>query len=99
MDFNVKVALWCGIITSNLVNFFFDRHWVFAYAREMHFFGQLLGFILVVALGAALNYAVSISILSQFAKIAPQIAAVGGVSTAVIFNYFCLRYLVFREEH
>lgn len=97
LGFNVKIALWSGIVTSNLVNFLFDRHWVFAYARDKHLLGQLLGFILVVATGATLNYAISIWLLRQYAKLLPQIAAIGGISTAVIFNYVCLRYLVFRE--
>jgi putative flippase GtrA len=93
-----RIALMAGIAFSTLINFFGDRILVFAYARKGKLFAQLIGFFGVCFCGAAINYYVSLALLVQFEWLIPQIALIGGILVATVFNYLCLRYLVFRQH-
>lgn len=97
IEVNVETSVALGIITSAIINFIFDRHLVFSYARNNSIICQLLGFTLVCTLGAFINYKVSMAFLSHFSWIVPQFAVVLGAIAAVVFNYLGLRYLVFRS--
>lgn len=96
MGINVKIAVGLGIMTSTIVNFFFDRHLVFSYANSGRLFWQFIGFVLVCVCGALINYYISITLLSSFNWILPQGAVIAGAIGAIVFNYLCLRLLVFR---
>lgn len=96
MGTTVEIAVAIGIATSTIVNFFFDRHLVFSYAKNGHLFWQLAGFIAVCIFGAIINYSISIALLSTLNWMVPQVAVSIGAIGAIIFNYICLRFLVFR---
>lgn len=95
---DVKIALMSGIICSTLINFIGDRILVFAYARHGKLVTQFIGFILVCFCGAAINYRISLALLCRFEWLIPQIALIGGILVATVFNYLCLRYLVFKKH-
>lgn len=92
----VNISIGMGIATSTLINFFFDRHLVFSYARNGRLFWQFLGFVFVCVCGAMINYFISIELLTNYNWIIPQAAVIAGAVVAVVFNYICLRLFVFR---
>lgn len=94
----VKPALAIGIAFATLINFYGDRVLVFAYAKEGKIITQFIGFIAVCFCGALINYFVTLTLLNYFERISPQIALIGGIIVATIFNYACLRLFVFKSS-
>ena len=60
---------------------------------------QFLGYLLSVSFGALINYLVAIGILALLVDLPPQIAALGGIACATIFNFASLKFLVFKKKH
>lgn len=88
-----KRAIVCGIVVSTLLNFLLDRVWVFPNGRQHPLAGQFIGFVFVCILGALVNYSVAISLLSLFS---PHVAELFGIIVGTVFNYFLLRFMVFK---
>ncbi|MBA3603126.1 MAG: GtrA family protein [Parachlamydiaceae bacterium] len=97
-EVNLKLSIILGITASTTLLFLLDRHFVFSYARHKRVTPQIFGFILACFIGGALNYFSTIGLLSTFSGLLPQIAEIGGLIIGAIFNYFFLRYLVFRKD-
>lgn len=95
---NLRLSIIAGIITSTLINFIGDRVLVFDYARDGKIHFQFIGFILVCLIGGIINYQISIALISAFDWLIPQFAVIAGILVATGFNFFCLRYLVFKKN-
>lgn len=94
---DVRFAIMLGITASTIVNFVFDRGFVFPHARRRAFLGQFMGFALVCLCGATLNFACATELLYQFPQLLPQLAELGGILVGTTFNYLFLRLLIFKH--
>ncbi len=97
-EVNFKLAIILGITSSTVLLFLLDRHFVFSDARHKRVTPQIFGFILACFICGALNYFSTIGLLSTFSGLIPQIAEIGGLIIGAIFNYFFLRYFVFKKD-
>jgi dolichol-phosphate mannosyltransferase len=93
----MKWAVMLAIATSMLTNFFLNRRFSFADAREQSMWRQLVAFISACSIGAVVNYWVTIG-TNQYTPL-PQIAALLGVIAGTGFNFLASRYWVFRLKH
>lgn len=92
----VRVALVLAILISMISNFILNRHFTFFHSRHKKVIPQLQGFLLVSFLGACLNYLVALWLLDIVPGLFPQVAALGGIAVAAVFNFILSRYWVFR---
>ena len=97
MKIPVKPAIAAAIGISMLFNFGLNRRFTFSYARRGSFFAQLAGYIAACSLGAAINYVVSLSLLSTWRGLRPQAAALVGIVAGTGVNFAACRLLVFRS--
>lgn len=93
----MKWAVMLAIAVSMLTNFFLNRRFSFAEARNQSMWRQLIAFISACSVGAVVNYWVTLW-TNQYVPI-PQIAAVFGVIAGTGFNFLASRYWVFRLKH
>ncbi|HKS16663.1 MAG TPA: glycosyltransferase family 2 protein [Planctomycetota bacterium] len=96
MKVPVKPAIAAAIGLSMLFNFGLNRRFSFSYARQGSFLGQLAGYIAACSLGAAVNYLVTVKMLSAWPTLWPQAAALGGIVAGTGVNFLSCRFLVFR---
>ncbi len=92
-----KLAIAVAIGVSMLWNFGLNRRFSFSYARGRSMLRQLAGFVAASSVGAAVNYAVTLSIWD--AVDTKQLAAMVGVVAGTAFNFVANRFVVFRKEH
>jgi putative flippase GtrA len=94
---NFRIAIILGITGSTLLLFALDRHFVFSDARHQNVTPQLIGFLIICFLGGVLNYLVSIMMLSWIPGLMIQAAEWVGILVGATFNYFFLRYMIFKR--
>jgi dolichol-phosphate mannosyltransferase len=87
-----------GIGVSVVTNFLLNRRFAFGYARNEPIGRQFLGFIMASAAGAAVNYAVTLTVLIQNPKLSVQLAAICGIACGMVLNYLANQFLVFRRR-
>lgn len=92
-----RLAIILGITASTTLLFALDRHFVFADSRHKDVTPQLIGFLVVCFIGGVLNYLVTIALLSLSPELKVQAAEWVGIIVGATFNYFCLRYMVFKK--
>jgi dolichol-phosphate mannosyltransferase len=95
----VRTAVALGIAVSMLSNFALDRRFTFSYARHGRVPRQLAGFVAASSVGAALNYAVAVSLLATWPRLLPQLAACAGIAAGTGINFLACRTLVFQRRH
>jgi dolichol-phosphate mannosyltransferase len=98
MRMPVKTSIALAIGVSMLFNFSLNRRFTFSYARQRSFFGQLAGYIASCSLGAAINYGVTVWLLSLWSGVRPQVAALLGIIAGTGVNFAFCRFLVFRTS-
>jgi len=91
-----SVAVAAGIGTSMLSNFALNRRFTFSDARHGNPWKQLAGFLIASAVGAVINYAVTLWILRVAPATSVQLAALGGIASGTAFNFLANRFVVFR---
>ena len=79
-------------------NFLLNRRFSFGDARDGRMLKQFVGFVTACSMGAAINYAVTLTLAARLPHVAPQAAALTGIVAATAFNFVASRYLVFRAE-
>ena len=89
-----SVAL--AIVVSMVSNFLLNRRFSFGAARTEGMVQQFLRFSAACSMGAAINYAVTLTLTSRLPEVAAQHAALAGIVAATAFNFVASRYLVFR---
>ena len=94
----VKPAIAVAIGLSMLFNFGLNRRFTFSYARGGSFLAQLAGYIAACSLGAAINYLVTVWLLSTWSGLWPQAAALVGIVAGTGVNFVSCRFLVFRNS-
>lgn len=94
---DVKIAIILGITASTTLLFALDRHFVFSHARHKSVTPQLIGFLIACLIGGMFNYYATTFLLTEFSWLMPQVAEIFGLIVGAIFNYFFLRYLVFKK--
>lgn len=96
----LKLGIAAAILIALFSNFTLNRYFTFAFARNGHWYRQLAGFAAASAVGAAVNYATTLSCLFMWPVLTkwPQIAALAGIASGLIFNYPANRYWVFAEK-
>jgi dolichol-phosphate mannosyltransferase len=100
LDVPIHAAVAVAIFVSMLSNFVLNRRFTFSYARRESWHKQLVGFIGGSSIGAAVNYATTMGILTAVPGLldTPQIASICGILAGLVFNYFVSRYYVFRKK-
>lgn len=97
-----RAAIAGGIIVSVLTNFLLNRRFTFSYARDRNPWKQLAGFIGASAIGMAVNYGVSVSLLDRVlpeARGSVYLASLCGILAGMTFNFLGSRYVVFRKRY
>ena len=92
----MKPAIAGAIGLSMLFNFGLNRRFSFSYARAGSLFAQLAGYVAACSVGAALNYFVTVWLLSTWTGLWPQAAALVGIVAGTGVNFVFCRFLVFR---
>jgi dolichol-phosphate mannosyltransferase len=92
-----KTAIITAILISMVWNFTLNRRFSFSYARDRSIIRQFLGFVAACAIGAVVNYFVTIHLwhLARY----KQIASIAGVLAGTVFNFVANRFVVFRAKH
>ncbi|HEX2734104.1 MAG TPA: glycosyltransferase family 2 protein [Polyangiaceae bacterium] len=94
---NIAVAVAIGV--SMISNFFLNRRFTFSHARGESIVMQFLGFTAACALGAVLNYVVTLWVKRAAPSLPLEVAALAGVAAGLILNFLTNRYLVFKRKH
>ncbi len=92
-----KIAAAIAIALSVLWNFGLNRRFSFSYARGGSIVRQFVAFVATCAVGAGVNYAVTLAVWDVFRY--KQVAASIGVIAGTVFNFVGSRYVVFRARH
>ena len=92
-----KAAVATAIFLSMTWNFALNQRFSFSYARREPVVKQFIGFIATCALGAVVNYLVTVWLWDSFRY--NQIAAAIGVISGTAFNFVGSGYLIFRKRH
>lgn len=100
LGLSLPVSVGLAIYVSMTTNFVLNRWVTFSYAREGHLGRQYFGYLLSSSFGAVVNYAVTLALVNSFELFLqyPQIAAVGGVLSGMVLNFFANRYFVFSSK-
>lgn len=93
----MKAAVVGAIGLSMLWNFGLNRTFSFSGASKEPFFRQLIDFVSACAIGAVVNYAVTLLAVKWVGH--PQLAATIGVVAATGFNFTASRLYVFKRRH
>jgi len=91
------VAVAFGIGVSITSNFLLNRRFTFSHARHYPIARQFAHYVASVALGALVNYAVTLALLAGFPRLLPQGAALGGIAAGTLLNYLTAKFFVFRK--
>jgi dolichol-phosphate mannosyltransferase len=94
-----KPAVAGAIVLSMCFNFVLNRRFSFGEARRDGWLRQFVGFMAACSLGALINYAITLVLMTRSSSMRPQIAALVGIAAATAFNFVASRYLVFRSAH
>ena len=86
-----------AIMVSMGWNFLLNRRFSFSYARDRSIVSQFLGFVAACALGAVVNYVVTIRLWALIPY--KQMAALVGVLAGTSFNFVASRFVIFRVKH
>jgi len=97
MGATMKPAVIGAILLSMLWNFGLNRTFSFAGASKEPFLRQLFDFVSACAIGAVVNYSVTLLAVKWLAH--PQLAATVGVIAATGFNFTASRLYVFKRRH
>jgi dolichol-phosphate mannosyltransferase len=89
------VAIAIGV--SMCWNFVLNRRFSFSYARDRSVLRQFLGFLAACAVGALVNYVVTIRLWGLIPS--KQLAASLGVLAGTAFNFVASRFVIFRVKH
>jgi dolichol-phosphate mannosyltransferase len=93
----MRPAVIGAIALSMLWNFGLNRTFSFAGASKAPFFRQLFDFVSACAIGAVVNYAVTLLTMRWLGH--PQLSATAGVLAATGFNFTASRLYVFKRRH
>ena len=96
----LPISIATAILVSMTSNFFLNRIITFSYAKAEGLSKQFGQFVLASSFGTLVNYAVTLTLASQFPLFSrwPQLAAVVGILAGMCFNFFSSRYWVFRQK-
>ena len=92
-----KLAVALAIAISMLSNFALNRRFTFSYARGGGILRQLAGFVGSCSLGALINYAITMSMLTKWPGLLPQLAALVGIIGGMAANFVLCRFFVFKR--
>ena len=95
----MRGAVAAAIFVAMCFNFVLNRRFSFSEARHGSRVRQFFGFVAASSVGAAVNYAVTMFMLSHPMGMRPQAAALVGIAAGTLFNFVTSRYLVFRMSH
>lgn len=96
---DIQVAIGLAIAISMVFNFVLNRRFTFSYAREGSVIKHFFGFISACAIGALVNYGITVKLLELMPTAIPQLAAVFGIAAGSILNFLFNRFAVFKYEH
>lgn len=97
VDLPMNRAVVGAILISMLWNFGLNRTFSFAGASKAPLLRQLVEFVSACALGAVVNYSVTLLAVKWFGH--PQLSATVGVLAATGFNFTASRLYVFKRRH
>ncbi len=89
-------AVGCAIFVSMTSNFALNRRFSFSFARSGSWWPQYLRFLTASAIGALLNFAVTLAVLAYLPGLPPQLAALFGIAVGTGVNFLASRHLVFK---
>lgn len=100
IGFNVTVelAIALAIGVSMVSNFVLNRRFTFSHARNGSIIKQFLGFVGASSVGAAVNYAITLYLLTLIPTLLPQFAALVGILAGMFFNFAINRFFVFKDK-
>ena len=52
-----------------------------------------------VSVGSLVNYLIALGLLDRMPRLAPQLAALGGIAAATVVNFIALKYIVLERRH
>ncbi len=90
-------AVAVAIALSMIVNFLLNRRFTFSHARGGRISTQFLGFVGACSIGAVINYAVTLGVISSRPSWPVQAAAVIGIGAGMLFNYLTNQFLIFKH--
>jgi len=100
LGYSEHLSVAIGILISFVCNFVLNRRFTFSYARADSIIRQLVGFTSACAVGALINYSVTVSLYSPEGPIRSlQLAAVVGILAGALINFAFNRYFVFKFKH
>ena len=94
-----NISVMIAIVVSLISNFVLNRRFTFSYARAKPMKNQFLGYVSASALGAIVNYYITISLIANYEIFGaiPQLAASIGIIAGSGLNYALSRYAVFKK--
>ena len=99
LGLSVRPAVAAAILLSMCFNFALNRRFSFSGARGSAWLRQLMAFVAASSVGALINYATTLFVLTRAPAMRPQLAALIGIVVGTAFNFLASRYLVFRTAH
>ncbi len=94
----VELAVALAIGVSMVSNFVLNRRFTFSSARDDSIIKQFLGFVGASAIGAVVNYAITLYTLTLIPTLIPQLAALVGILGGMFFNFAINRFFVFKDK-
>jgi dolichol-phosphate mannosyltransferase len=88
-----------AIFVAVSFNFVLNRRFSFSTGRSRSWPIQFAAYFGASSLGAVINYAVTLVLISRDPSMLPQLAAAAGIACATTSNFIASRYLVFRASH
>jgi dolichol-phosphate mannosyltransferase len=96
---STRMSVALAIVVSMCFNFVLNRRFSFQAVGRGSWWRQFLGFVAASSVGALVNYATAVLVLSRASGVSPQMAALAGIAVGTAFNFVASRYLVFRSAH
>lgn len=95
----LQVSVATAIFVSVCSNFILNRRFSFSFARRGSWFRQFVSFLGASAVGAFVNYALTLTTLHYLPLWRLQAASLIGIAAGTVFNFAASRYLIFRTSH
>lgn len=93
----LRLSVGLAIVLSMGVTFLGNRFVTFNHGKEMPWLKQYFSFVSACAVGALVNWAVTVNLIQKF-LMSPTAAALIGVGAGMGFNFVFSRYIIFRSS-
>jgi len=91
-------AIAVAIAGSVCTNFVLNRRFTFSHSKDQPILKQFLTYVSSVSVGTAINYLVTLFLVSNYPAMKVQFASILGIAAATIFNFMAMKFVVFKRK-